>query len=128
MKIIKRTAAALCAALLALASCSCRDGDYLTLRRAETDAAAESVVAESDAATEAADTGTPAAGTDTVPAQDTETVTESSRDDYPDTVFITDTGEKYHRAGCRYLSNSSREISLADAQAQGYLPCSQCFN
>lgn len=42
------------------------------------------------------------------------------------TVYITNTGKKYHRAGCRSLGQSSISISLADAQAQGYEPCGIC--
>lgn len=42
------------------------------------------------------------------------------------TVYITNTGECYHAAGCRYLSHSCMAISLADAKAQGYRPCSVC--
>jgi hypothetical protein len=42
------------------------------------------------------------------------------------TVYITRTGEKYHRSGCRYLSQSKIAISLADAKARGYTPCSVC--
>lgn len=43
----------------------------------------------------------------------------------PVTVYITKTGEKYHRAGCRYLAKSSIPISLADA-VRRYGPCSVC--
>jgi hypothetical protein len=42
------------------------------------------------------------------------------------TVYVTDTGSKYHRDGCRYLSKSRIPISLGDAKAQGYGPCSVC--
>ncbi len=42
------------------------------------------------------------------------------------TVYITRTGRKYHRDGCRYLSHSRIPISLKDAQANGYTPCSVC--
>jgi hypothetical protein len=42
------------------------------------------------------------------------------------TVYITRTGKKYHRAGCRYLRQSSVPIKLKDAQANGYTPCSVC--
>lgn len=42
------------------------------------------------------------------------------------TVFITRTGLKYHRFGCRYLRNSMITISLADAKKK-YLPCSVCL-
>ena len=41
-------------------------------------------------------------------------------------VYITKTGSKYHRAGCRYLSQSCIPIKLSDAIAQGYTPCSVC--
>jgi hypothetical protein len=40
-------------------------------------------------------------------------------------VYITRTGKKYHRAGCRYLSRSMIRISLADA-VRFYGPCSVC--
>lgn len=42
------------------------------------------------------------------------------------TVYITKTGEKYHRAGCRYLSKSMIPIALESAKARGYTPCSVC--
>lgn len=41
-------------------------------------------------------------------------------------VYITKTGSKYHREECRYLSKSSIPISLEDAKARGYEPCSVC--
>ena len=41
-------------------------------------------------------------------------------------VYITDSGEKYHRAGCRYLKDSQQEISLASAISRGYTPCGVC--
>ncbi|NUN50101.1 MAG: thermonuclease family protein [Candidatus Brocadiae bacterium] len=42
------------------------------------------------------------------------------------TVYSTDTGSKYHAAGCRYLAKSSNAISLKDAVARGLGPCSVC--
>ena len=42
------------------------------------------------------------------------------------TVYITKTGKKYHRDGCRYLSRSRIPISLSDAESEGYGPCSVC--
>ncbi len=41
------------------------------------------------------------------------------------TVYITKTGSKYHKAGCRYLSKSSIPIDLASAKSN-YSPCSVC--
>lgn len=42
------------------------------------------------------------------------------------TVYVTDTGSKYHRDGCRYLSRSRHAISLSDALSRGYDACSVC--
>ena len=41
------------------------------------------------------------------------------------TVYVTDTGEKYHRHGCRYLARSSIPI-LLEAAAGRFEPCSVC--
>lgn len=41
------------------------------------------------------------------------------------TVYITRTGAKYHREGCRYLRYSKISISI-DKAKQGYSPCSVC--
>lgn len=41
-------------------------------------------------------------------------------------VYVTKTGGKYHRAGCQYLRRSSFPISLKDAKASLYSPCSRC--
>lgn len=42
------------------------------------------------------------------------------------TVYITDTGEKYHCSGCKYLRSSCHAISLSDAVNNGYTACSVC--
>jgi competence protein ComEC len=42
------------------------------------------------------------------------------------TVFVTETGECYHRKGCRYLSSSRIAMKLSHAKADGYRPCSMC--
>lgn len=41
-------------------------------------------------------------------------------------VYITKTGSKYHRNGCRYLSRSQISISKSNAISEGYTPCSVC--
>ena len=43
-----------------------------------------------------------------------------------DIVYITQTGKRYHRAGCRHLQRSSIPISRSDAIARGYSPCEVC--
>ena len=42
------------------------------------------------------------------------------------TVYITDTGKKYHVNGCRSLKKSKIPINLSDAKTQGYGPCGIC--
>lgn len=41
-------------------------------------------------------------------------------------VYITGSGEKYHRSDCRYVNDSSKRLSLEDAIDRGYTPCSVC--
>jgi hypothetical protein len=43
-----------------------------------------------------------------------------------DTVFITKSGDKFHRAGCRYLKKSCIPIERSEAIKQGYTACSIC--
>ncbi|APQ99978.1 cell wall-binding repeat-containing protein [Clostridium botulinum] len=42
------------------------------------------------------------------------------------TVYITKTGKKFHRNGCRSLSKSKISISRSNAIKKGYSPCSVC--
>jgi hypothetical protein len=41
-------------------------------------------------------------------------------------VYRTKTGSKYHAYGCRYLSKSCIECTLAQAKSRGLTPCSVC--
>lgn len=41
-------------------------------------------------------------------------------------VYITKTGKKYHTSGCSSLRKSKIPITLAEAKAKGYTPCSRC--
>lgn len=59
----------------------------------------------------------------TATIQPTATPTVSNEDV---TVYITETGSKYHSDGCRYLSKSKIAMSLSDAISAGYEPCSVC--
>lgn len=44
-----------------------------------------------------------------------------------DVVYITNTGKKYHAANCISLRKSKHAITLANAKASGYTPCSKCL-
>jgi hypothetical protein len=48
-----------------------------------------------------------------------------AEDDGP-TVYITATGQKYHRATCRYLNESNIPIGLSEAKGLGYDACKVC--
>lgn len=41
-------------------------------------------------------------------------------------VYVTKTGEKYHREGCKHLARSSLPMPLEQARKKGYTPCSLC--
>ena len=42
------------------------------------------------------------------------------------TVYITDTGDKYHRDGCRYLDDSRIPMTRRDAAELGNEACEVC--
>lgn len=54
------------------------------------------------------------------------TTTIENEDNDETTVYITNTGEKYHLAGCRYLKSSKISISKSEAVKQGYAACKVC--
>lgn len=43
------------------------------------------------------------------------------------TVYITETGEKYHKHGCQYLRESRIVVNKSYAESKGYTPCSVCY-
>jgi hypothetical protein len=50
---------------------------------------------------------------------------QSQHDPQTITVYVTRTGAKYHRDGCRYLSRSKTPMSLKEA-AKRFEPCKVC--
>lgn len=42
------------------------------------------------------------------------------------TVYVTRTGSKYHKSGCRYLSRSRIPMRLSEAKRRGLTACSVC--
>ena len=50
-------------------------------------------------------------------------VTSAKRTTY---VYITDSGKKYHRSGCRYLAHSKIRKTLKWVKSHGHKPCSVC--
>ncbi len=45
-----------------------------------------------------------------------------------DVVYVTNTGKKYHRDGCKYLEESRIPILSDEAAARGYTACAVCLN
>lgn len=43
------------------------------------------------------------------------------------TVYVTKTGEKYHKTTCHYLKYSKIETTEKQAKADGYTACKVCF-
>lgn len=44
-----------------------------------------------------------------------------------ETVYVTETGSRFHRAGCGYLRASRIPMDLDDAETEGYEPCRRCW-
>lgn len=42
------------------------------------------------------------------------------------TVYIAETGKKYHSKKCAYVQKNSREMELKKAIKEGYKPCPAC--
>lgn len=64
--------------------------------------------------------------TSTSSSTTTQTTTTQANQSNSRTVYITKTGEKYHRSGCKYLRKSCISTTLSSALAQGYTACSVC--
>ena len=43
-----------------------------------------------------------------------------------ETVYLTRTGKKFHRDGCRYLSKSRIPVKRSEAVSNGYTACKVC--
>lgn len=53
----------------------------------------------------------------------------SSVEDEGTLVYVTTTGDKYHKWGCQYINSKTNllDMYLSEAQSKGYTPCSKCF-
>lgn len=58
---------------------------------------------------------------------DSSSVTSSTSDTQSVTVYITNTGSKYHKNGCQYLRESKNAVTLSQAKSWGYTACSRCY-
>lgn len=53
-------------------------------------------------------------------------VTDAAKKSSSPTVYITNTGECYHRSGCSSLRRSKIAISKSKAVSEGYRACKRC--
>ena len=54
------------------------------------------------------------------------TKNEADKQSSKTTVYITETGTKYHKVSCSYLKKSKIKTALKDAKGKGLEPCSRC--
>ncbi|MCX8050389.1 MAG: hypothetical protein N3B17_00645 [Chlorobi bacterium] len=52
---------------------------------------------------------------------------QSSESSSDETVYVTNTGVRYHRDGCKWLYRSRRPMTLRQAEEAGYTPCKVCI-
>ncbi len=55
------------------------------------------------------------------------TVTTTAQNTNSAIVYVTNTGKKYHKSSCSYLKKSKIQMTLSEAQSQGYTACSKCY-
>lgn len=103
------------------------DGASVTATPArEADAAAIATGPETAAAQAAAEQQAAEAAASEQEAAAAAAAAASSSDNSDITVYVTNTGSKYHAAGCRHLRKSQIPMTLSEAKAAGYTPCGTC--
>ena len=90
----------------------------------EAEAAAQAAKETAAAASSSQTSRSVSAGSTSSSAASTSTT--SSSDSNSVTVYVTDTGSKYHVAGCQYLRQSQHARTLSQAKSEGYTACSRC--
>lgn len=95
-----------------------------TTAQETTPAPTTEVVAAAPVDTTPAIAETPAPETQPVEAQTIETPAPETQEQ---DVWVCGTGKKYHRTSSCSNMNSPYQISLSEAQAQGYEPCKKCY-
>ena len=71
-------------------------------------------------------TSTASSSTSNSKSSSVTSTTSSTNNDQSYTVYITNTGSKYHSASCSYLRKSKIAITLNEAKSKGYTACSKC--
>ncbi|MGN1419850.1 MAG: zinc-ribbon domain-containing protein [Acutalibacteraceae bacterium] len=95
---------------------------YKNILQNETGSTAQASAEESEKEPEAS------AETEASVKASTESLSQTAADESSQTVYVTASGTKYHKAGCSYIKNSSTASAVSKDKAveQGYTPCSRC--
>lgn len=96
------------------------------LTTAETTTAQETTPAPTTEVVAAAPVDTAPAIAET-PAPETQPIETPAPETQEQGVWVCGTGKKYHRTSSCSNMNSPYQISLSEAQAQGYEPCKKCY-
>jgi len=59
--------------------------------------------------------------------KDNSASTQNIKQEETDLVYITKSGEKYHKPGCRYLIGEVRAVTIETAERMKLQPCKICF-
>ena len=89
------------------------DGEHITVRTADLPSKQSTPV---DTSTE----------TESAQPQEEDTTAPMQESTQSVTVYITKSGEKYHRDGCRFLKSSKIPVLLAELDTELYSPCTVC--
>ena len=89
------------------------DGDQITVRNTDLPPRQNTPV---DTSTE----------TESAQPQEEDTTAPTQESTQSVTVYITKSGEKYHRDGCRFLKSSKIPVLLAELDTELYSPCTVC--
>ena len=106
-----------------MATCA---GDDITFNVPVPPTATAAAAAAADAAAAGAAGTAAGVAADTGNSSDADAAASDADDNGQMIVYITNTGKKYHLDGCSSLSKSKIAITLDEAKAEGYTPCSKC--
>jgi len=101
-------------------------GDDITFNVPVPPTATAAAAAAADAAAAGAAGTAAGVAADTGNSSDADAAASDADDNGQMIVYITNTGKKYHLDGCSSLSKSKIAITLDEAKAEGYTPCSKC--
>lgn len=78
--------------------------------------------------TSGAETSTPSSSAVVVTSPQTTTTSKPEDEPQSETVYITKSGKRYHKADCRHIiGRDVIEKTIAEAEEDGYTPCKDCF-